>query len=107
MHDIYISDSEKFEEIVTILEGTIPNIEDIFNNQNNNFKTIDGTESWKGDTQRVISSKYSDLSKNYNPIVDTLRNYIKYLKITINNYKNLENEINKAANENEDNLNVN
>ena len=107
MSNVYITDSDKFEEIISTLESSIPNIEDIFNNQNNNFNSIDGTDIWQGDTQRVISSKYDELSQNFTPIVDTLRDYIKYLKITINNYKNLENKIDKSIDENLENLNVN
>ena len=107
MANVVITDTDRFESIVTELENTLPAIEDVFASQNNNYKIIDGTDVWKGSTQEVISNKYDDLSKNYEPICESLRNYIKFLKITVSNYKNYENTVDKTIENNETELNVN
>ena len=103
---IVITDTNRFESIVSELERTLPDIEDVFKYQDKNFKMIDGTDSWKGSTQMVISDKYLELKKNYEPINESLRNYIKYLKITVENYKKYEHMVDKSVNENDDNLNI-
>lgn len=107
MSNIVITDTNKFESIISNLEGTLPVIEDVFRNQNNYYKSIDHTDAWSGETQGVISDKYNELSQNYDSINESLRNYIKYLKITVSNYKNFENLVDKSVNENENELNVN
>jgi hypothetical protein len=107
MSKIVIKDTNKFENIINELENTLPSFEDVFKNQDKNFSMIDGTDIWKGDTQKVITSKYNDLRKNYDSIDETLRNYIKYLKITVDNYKRYEEMVDKSVSENEENLNVN
>ena len=107
MSKVVITDTNRFESIIGDLENTLPTIEDVFASQNNNYRTIDGTDVWKGETQEVISNKYDDLTKNYEPICDSLRNYIKFLKITVSNYKNYENTVNKTIENNETELNVN
>ena len=107
MSNIVITDTDKFESIISNLEGTLPVIEEVFNNQNSYYKSIDHTDAWSGETQGVISDKYNELSENYDSINESLRNYIKYLKITVSNYKNFENLVDKSVNENENELNVN
>lgn len=107
MGKIVITDTDKFESIISSLEGTLPVIEDVFRNQNNYYQSINHTDAWSGETQQVISDKYDELSKNYDSINESLRNYIKYLKITVSNYKNFETLANKSVDENEIELNVN
>ena len=107
MSKITIKDSNKFESIINDLEQTLPSFEEIFKNQDKNFSMIDGTDIWKGETQRVITSKYNELRINYDSINDTLKNYIKYLKITIDNYKRFEGMVENSIDKNEENLNVN
>ena len=107
MSKVVITDTNRFESIIGDLENTLRTIEDVFASQNNNYRTIDGTDVWKGETQEVISNKYDDLTKNYEPICDSLRNYIKFLKITVSNYKNYENTVDKTIENNETELNVN
>ena len=107
MSNVYISDTDKFESIISDLEKTIPVIEDTFIGENSNFDTKDGTDSWSGKTQEVISEKYELLKENYDPIILTLKNYIKFLKITVENYKKFENTVSDTIEKNEDNLDVN
>ncbi len=107
MSDVVIKDTEKFERIIEELEGTVPEIADSFKLQNRNFSMINGTDTYKGKCQSVISEKYDLFKNNYESINEALTNYIKYLKITLENYKEYERTLNKTIEENLDNLNVN
>ena len=107
MSKVIIKDSKKFEKIINDLENTIPAIENSFSTQDRNFGMIDGTDNYRGSCQEVISRKYSDVKKNYDSIIETMKNYVKFLKITLNNYENYERNIDKTINDNLDNLNVN
>lgn len=107
MSKIIITDINRFESIVSKLESSFPEFEELFRMQDANYNNIDGTDVWKSDTQGVVSSKYVELSKNYEPIKETLLNYIKYLKITLENYKKFESTVNNSIEQNLDNLNVN
>lgn len=107
MSKIIITNSKEFERIINELEYTIPDIENSFKLQDRNFSMIDGTDSYRGNCQESISNKYREFKKNYDPIQETLRNYIKFLKITLNNYKEYESTIDKTIENNLENLNVN
>ena len=107
MSKIIITDSNMFEKIIDELENIIPDFESVFANQNKNFNMIDGTDTYRGECQEVLSQKYNDFKKNYDSIDETLINYVKYLKITLENYRNYEREINKSIDLNENGLNIN
>ena len=107
MSNIVIKDSRKFEKIIDELEKTIPAIEDSFETQNKNYKIIENTDNYRGKCQEVINEKYKDVKNNYNSIDEALINYIKFLKITLNNYKRYEETTNTTINNNEYELNVN
>lgn len=102
-----ITDSNKFEEIINNLEASLPNIKSIFDSQSANYERINETDAWSGKTQQIIYQKYRDLTKNYEPILNSLNNYVKFLKITIENYKNYETSLNSSIEDNEENLKAN
>ncbi len=107
MTKIVITDINKFESIISKLENSFPEFDELFRMQDSNYKTINETDIWKGETSKVIACKYNELSRNYEPIKETLLNYIKYLKITVANYKNFEKMVDKSIEQNSDNFTVN
>ena len=107
MFDIVITDSEEFRRIIHDLERNVTQYEDSFRLQNRNFSMIDGTDNYRGECQSVISEKYKEFTNNYGPIIESLKNYIKFLKITIQNYENQENAFNESIENNLENLDVN
>jgi len=107
MHDIVIKDSTMFENIINDLERIALQINDSFKNQDKNFSLIDGTDIYSGECQRVITDKYNETRKNYENIEEAIINYIKFLKITLENYKNQEQTFNSDIVKNIDNLDVN
>ena len=107
MSDITIKDTKTFEKIVNELEQIVPQIDNSFVVQNKNFSMINGTDIYKGKCQSVISKKYDLFKKNYEPVNEALNNYVKYLKITLENYKEYEKTLNSAIDDNVDGLSIN
>ena len=102
-----IKNDNEFEKIIRDLERTIPAIEDAFELQNRNFRMIDGTDNYRGKCQQAISEKYNEVKSNYETIDEALINYIKFLKLTLNNYRHYEATLNRSLDENSENLDVN
>ena len=103
-----IKSETKFEEIINDLEKSIIRIENIFNNEVNNTNKIDGNnDTWMGVTQEVTYDKLLQVQKNYNPILESLDNYTKFLRMTLQNYMEFENNISRNEEKNEVELEVN
>ena len=107
MNQITITNSEQFEEVIQTFESTLPKIHDIFANESRNIEEINGTSTWSGETQKVIYGKFKMLEKNFVPIEDSLNIYLKFLKKTLQDYKNIEAHIEQVAQDSDVQLNVN
>lgn len=107
MNQIVITDSAQFEDVINTIEKTLPKIHDIFENEKRNTEEINGTSTWTSETQKVIYEKLKLLQNNYDPIDDSLRIYLNFLKKTLQDYKNIEAHIEKSAEANNFQLDVN
>lgn len=107
MSNIIINDSKEFDVIINKLENTLPVIRDIFSSLDEKIECINGTEIWYGKTQETFCNKYLEFSENYPVINEAFENYVKFLKIVLNNYKKAENKINSNIENNLNNLDVN
>ncbi len=104
---IVINDSDKFEKIISNIEASKANIEEIFKETTGNMERINDTDSWKGLAQKRFSEKYNTLSNNYEPISNSLNIYINFMKQTIADYKEFEEQAMKDVEKNSTELNVN
>ena len=104
---IDISSSDEFENIIKDLKSSLVRIDNSFKNENNFMRKIDKTDIWFGQTQEKLYAKYLELSKCYNPIVESLSTYIKFLENVINSYKNVELVMNNDIDDNSENFDVN
>lgn len=93
--NIVITDSGKFEEIINSLEKSYNKLTEIFSNEDNNKEVINGTDVWTSGAQQALYNKYVLLSNSFKQIDYSLDIYIKFLKKTLEDYKMIENEINK------------
>ena len=107
MNKIVITDSDKFEDIIQLFEHTIPKIKGYFESERRNAMEINQTATWTGASQKALYDRYKMLEANFNPIVDTLELYTRFLKKTLADYKALEQTLNQKAEEFSDQLNVN
>lgn len=107
MNKIVITSSEEFEGVITALEASLVKVRDIFDIEEKDYKRIDGTDTWTGASQQVISVKLNELSKNYEPICYSLDLYIRFLKKTLADYKAMDEAINRNAEEMTQQLDVN
>lgn len=107
MNRILITDFSSFEEVITSLEKSLRIIKDIFTTEKENVEMINATSTWTGDTQKVIYGKYKMLTNNFTPIEESLEVYIRFLKKTLDDYRRMEENINKNAEESSQSLDVN
>ena len=107
MNKIVITSSEEFEGVISSLEQSLARIRDIFDIEEKDYKKIDSTDTWTGASQKVISVKLQELSRNYEPICYSLDLYIRFLKKTLADYKAMNEAINRNAEEMAQQLDVN
>jgi uncharacterized protein YukE len=107
MNKVVITDSDKFEDIIQLFEHTIPKIKGHFDSERRNSQEINATATWTGASQRALYDKYKMLEANFNPIVETLELYTRFLKKTLEDYKMLEQQIKAKAEDFSDQLDVN
>lgn len=107
MNGIVITDAGKFEQIITSFEDSFNKVKDLFANEKRNAEEINNTDTWTGATAGVMYEKYKKLSDNFQPIEYSLELYIKFLKKTLEDYRRIEEEINKNMEDFSESLNVN
>ncbi len=104
---IRINDSDKFESIVSNIENSKKEIERIFKETTNNIERTNNPEIWSGIAQEEFSNKYKLLSSNYEPINNSLDIYIRFMKQTIEDYKEFEEKTKSNIEKNNIELDVN
>ena len=104
---IRINDSAKFENIIANIENSERVIEEIFEQTTSNVGRVNDTDLWSGIAQKEFSEKYNKLSTNYEPIKESLKTYIKFLKQTIADYKEYEEQARTDIEKNNVQLDVN
>lgn len=107
MNGIVITDSGRFEQVITSFEESFNKVKDIFANEKRNAEEINETDTWSGGAAKVMYDKYKKLSDNFQPIEYSLELYIKFLKKTLEDYRRIEEEINKNMEDFSESLNVN
>lgn len=107
MNSILINNTMEFEKEINSLQSSLSRIKDIFQKENVNMNKIDNTDIWSGKTQQSITEKYDELKENFPVIEESLENYIKFLRLTLENYKNTEIKINTNIDNVQKKLNVN
>ncbi len=107
MSKIIIKDSNKYLAIVQDIEKSIDRMSQTFSYSNKNMDYIDENNIWVGKTKDVVVDKYSNFKKNIPTVLESLNNYVRFLKDTLDKYEKLESSYRKDLDLNQDNLNVN
>lgn len=107
MSRIVINNSQEFERLINKFELCSKNIVDILNNEKKNVANINSTDVWSGNAQEALYGKYQMLEKNFGPIEQTFQIYVKFLRNTLEGYKNIEKNIIDDVEKNINNLDVN
>ncbi len=105
--EIVITDKQKFIEIVQRMEATLYKLSTTLERDMKNIRRIDSTEVWTGKSQAALCEKYSLLEKNFGPIQNSLSVYIRFLKKVLTDYVALEQRIDRRAEEQSAELDVN
>ena len=104
---IVITDSAQFAAVISEIEKSYKIIQDVLEREKNNSKEIDGTDTWNSNAQAVIHDKYIQLIENFGPIDYSLDLYIQFLKKTLEDYRRLEEELEKNMQDFASELDVN
>ena len=104
---IIITNSLEFEQIIANLKESLKRIKDSFDNETNFMKKIDNTDIWTGEVQNKVYLKYKKISNCYEPVIESLSLYIRFLENVINDYKKAETSINQSIENNLENIDVN
>ena len=87
MNSIIINDTNRFDEIIRILENSLNRIKDDLELEKNKMQKINKTDIWTGMVQEKVFGKYEELSNCYSSIYESLGLYIQFLdKIRRNIY---------------------
>lgn len=106
-NNIAINDFDKFSEIITSLEASYNNLKEITIKEKENKEKINSTEIWTGYSQKAMYDKYNILTNDFDQIEYSLDIYIKFLRKTLEDYRLIDEEINKNALEASNELDVN
>lgn len=107
MSNVVITNSSEFEQIINNLERSFIKINDIYADEEKRIEIINKTNVWTSKTQETLYDKLQLLSKNYAPIEEATRIYIKFLRETLADYKRFERTTDQNILQNTDNLDVN
>lgn len=99
---------EGSQEILQYLRETTEDIKDIFDEADFMMEAINGEdETWQGGSQESFYESYRTISKKFPEISENLDRQNDFLEETIINYENKEKNIEKNAEDNQGDLNVN
>ncbi len=104
---IEITDYGKFEEVINKMQSSLDNLHDLFANERKNDSTLSDGSTWVGKAAEHMYSKAIELEENYEPIEYSLNLYIAFLRKTLEDYKLIDEAINKNAEEYSYELDVN
>ena len=104
---VIITDSNKFEEVILSLKESYNKIKDVVAKEYKNVEVINESETWSGLCSQSVYNKYTELNRNYDLVLYSLDLYIKFLEKTLEDYRRLDEEISKNADEMSTNLDVN
>lgn len=104
---IVITDSNRYEEIINELEASSERIRNIIEKEKKNVERINETDTWSGTCAKSMYNKYKELNSNYSLIEYSLEIYNKFLRKTLEDYRRIEEELNKNMEEMASNLDVN
>ena len=107
MNSIIINDTNRFDEIIRILENSLNRNKDDLELEKNKMQKINKTDIWTGMVQEKVFGKYEELSNCYSSIYESLGLYIQFLDNALKSYIEAELTFEKNINNNMDNLEVN
>ena len=106
-NSITITDSEKFNEVITSLEDSYNKLKEIKENEKTNKELINATDVWTSNAQNSMYNKFTELINIYEQVDYSIDIYIKFLKKTLEDYELLNEEISKNVDLVENELNIN
>lgn len=94
---IEITSYEEFEDIINSFQEVANNIHDIFDHVRTNDEHLNDGSTIQGKTAEHTYARCKELAANYEPIDYSLNLYINFLRKTLEDYKLLDEAIDKNA----------
>ena len=107
MSNIVIEDFNRFESIINDFNNMTNKLSDLLKNENNSFNSLSEKNIWQGDLHEILINKYTELSTNYETIINSLNGIENFMRNTLEEYKLLENSLNNDLSYNANNLDFN
>ncbi len=94
---IEITSYEEFEDVINEFQKVANNIHDIFEHVKTNDEHLNDGSTMQGKAAERTYARCRELSENYEPIEYSLNLYINFLKKTLEDYKLMDEAIDKNA----------
>ena len=90
-------DFTSVDQLITKLNQGINELDDVFKKQAKNYVKLNATDVWYGTAQLACSSKYEKISKKYELIINSLKQYSDFLKETNATMRDFERSVDQAV----------
>lgn len=105
-HSIIIN-SDAFCDSINSFGENVKQVNESLNRISNVMKEIDGNnETWKSKTALEVHEKFTETENNFESISVELSNFEKFLKDTLESYKNEEQKLEKSLDNQYSNFDV-
>ncbi len=104
---LIILNSNGLEKEITEFENSKEKIKQIFENEKRNMRILDDGHSWVGKASEAMNKKQKDFQNNFDPIVEALETFIKFMKDALESYKEAERKTLGNISDNSESLDVN
>jgi len=82
--------TESLKDYASEIKKTRNKLENIFNEQNENYEMLTLSSVWASDSEVSCYSKYKELSSQYETILNNLKGYASFIEKAAVSYKNLD-----------------
>ena len=106
MNEIVLN-SKGFEQEINNFESSKNKIKAIFERERRNMNVLNNGHSWVGKAGETMYRKQEMFQKNFEPVIEALETFIRYMKASLERQKQREEETIKDIETNDENLDVN
>lgn len=104
---VTVINSNLLEQEIREFEKSKRNIDEIFRRERNNLSVMNNGHTWVGKTQETMCNAQYRFQNNFDPILEALDVYIRYLKDTLQDFKRFEEQRQRDLQNNETSMDVN
>ena len=104
---LIVLNPDGLDKEINEFEKSKEKIRQIFDRQKKNMLMLDNGHSWVGKSGEAMFKKQQSFQRNFDPIIEALDVFIKYMKDSLEEYRKAEKETMKSLEINSESLDVN